>query len=72
MGILIDVRHPIDYEKESHHPLSRNIYADKILYNHAKYLNKDSAYYITCTRGTLSRRCVKTLEILGYNVTLAK
>lgn len=72
MGILIDVRHPLDYEKEEHSVYSRNIYADKIMYNHEKYLNKQSSYFITCTRGTLSRKCVRTLEILGYDVTLAK
>lgn len=72
MGILIDVRHPLDYEKEVHHPESRNIYYEKLIYSHEKYLNKNSSYFITCTRGTLSRRCIKTLEILGYDVTLAK
>lgn len=72
MGILIDVRHPLDYEKEIHHPDSRNIYYEKLIYNHEKYLNKPSKYYITCTRGTLSKKCIKTLEILGYDVTLAK
>ncbi len=72
MGILIDVRHPLDYMSEAHHPDSMNIYYEKILYNHEKYLNKNSKYYITCTRGTLSRRCIKTLELLGYDVTLAK
>lgn len=72
MGILIDVRHPLDYANEKHHPDSRNIYYEKIIYNHEKYLNKASTYFITCTRGTLSKRCIKTLEILGYDVTLAR
>lgn len=72
MGILIDVRHPLDYESEQHHLDSRNIYYEKLIYNHSKYLNKASKYYITCTRGTLSKKCIKTLEILGYDVTLAK
>ncbi len=72
MGILIDVRHPLDYSNEPHHEYSRNIYHEKLIYNHEKYLNKASSYFITCKRGTLSRKCVKILELLGYDVTLAK
>ncbi|MFI3261018.1 MAG: rhodanese-like domain-containing protein [bacterium] len=71
-GILIDVRHPLDYEKEKHHPDSRNIYYEKLMYNPEKYLNKASKYYLTCTRGFLSKKCIKTLEILGYDVTLVR
>lgn len=72
MGTLIDVRHPADYAKEKHHTESVNIYYDKVAYNPSKYLEKDKKYYITCKRGTLSRKLVRSLEILGYDVTLAK
>lgn len=72
MGELIDVRHPIDYANEQVHPASRNIYYEKLIYNHSKYLDKKKRYFITCTRGTLSKKCIKTLEIIGYDVSLAK
>src|SRR5574344_1475266 len=64
MGILIDVRHPLDY-KDNHHPNSINIYYEKLMYNPTKYLNKQNTYYITCEKGNLSGKTVKYLEFLG-------
>ncbi len=69
MGLLIDVQHPIEYEK-SHHLSSINIHSDKLIYNHKKYLNKNQKYFITCKKGLLSKKAVITLEYYGYDVTL--
>ena len=46
MGVLIDVRHPIDYAKK-HDIRSINIYADKLMANHKKLLNK---CYFLCVK----------------------
>ncbi|MBE6148441.1 MAG: rhodanese-like domain-containing protein [Firmicutes bacterium] len=67
MGKLIDVQHPLDYKKK-HDPRSVNIYADKLIMNHKKYLNKTEIYYIICDKGRLSKRVVTTLSYYGYNV----
>ena len=68
MGILIDVRKPDEYIKN---PINNsiNIYIDKLLINHKKYLNKNKKYYIICNRGHLSKKAVSTLEFFGYDVT---
>lgn len=71
MGKLIDVRHPLDYEK-NHDSRSINIYADKLLSNHSKYLNKKDRYYIICSKGHLSKKVVRVLSFFGYNVTQVK
>jgi len=71
MGKLIDVQHPLDYKKK-HDPRSINIYADKLLMNHRKYLNKFDKYFIVCEKGILSSRVVRTLAFYGYNVTQVK
>ena len=71
MGTLIDVQHPLDYSKE-HDKRSINIYADKLLLNHRKYLNKNNRYYIICKKGVLSSKVVRTLAYYGYNVTQVK
>lgn len=71
LGKLIDVQHPLDYKKK-HDPRSINIYADKLLMNHAKYLNKTDIYYIICSKGVLSSRVVRTLSFYGYNVIQVK
>ena len=68
MGILIDVRHPIDYKRE-HDNRAINIYADKLLSNPSKYLDKNKRYFIICKSGYLSKRVVVTLKYLGYMVT---
>lgn len=70
MGILIDVQHPLDYQKK-HYPGSINIYYEKLMYGHEKYLKKNQNYYITCAKGKLSKKVVSVLEYYGYNVTQA-
>ena len=67
MGKLIDVQHPLDYAKH-HDKRSINIYADKLLMDPSKYLNKQETYYITCYKGFLSKRVVRTLSYYGYNL----
>lgn len=71
MGKLIDVQHPLDYKK-NHDPRSINIYADKLIMNHSRYLNKLERYYIICEKGQLSKRVVTTLTYYGYNVVQVK
>ncbi len=68
MGILIDVQHPEDYSKNPT-PNSINIYVDKLLLNHKKYLNKNQKYYLVCNKGFLSKKAVSMLEYFGYDVT---
>lgn len=71
LGKLIDVQHPIDYAKK-HDPRSINIYADKLIMNHKKYLNKNDKYYIICNKGKLSSNVVRTLSYYGYKVVQVK
>ncbi len=68
LGPLIDVQHPLDYKE---HPTggSTNIYADNLLLNHKKYLQKGKKYFIICHKGYLSKKVVSTLEFFGYDVT---
>ena len=68
MGTLIDVQHPEDYN-ENPTPGSINIYADKLLLDHKKYLDKNQKYYLICNKGFLSKKAVSMLEYLGYDVT---
>lgn len=68
MGILIDVKHPIDY-KNNPTLGSINIYADKLLMNPKNYLEYNKKYFIICSKGHLSSKVVAYLEYLGYNVT---
>jgi len=70
-GKLIDVQHPLDYKKK-HDPRSINIYADKLIMNHKKYLNKTERYYIICEKGKLSKRVVSALSYYGYDVVQVK
>ncbi len=72
MGVLIDVRHPLDYVNQLHHPNSKNIYYDKLIYEHKKYMNKDTEYFIVCNKGKLSKKAVMQLNYLGYNVTFVQ
>ena len=67
MGILIDVRHPLDF-KESPLPQATNIYYEKLMYNPSIYLNKNDTYFLTCEKGNLSGKTVRYLEYLGYKV----
>ncbi len=55
MGILIDVRHPLEYAK-GHDPRSINIYSDKLIMNYQRYLDRQKTYYITCSKGHLSKK----------------
>lgn len=71
LGPLIDVQHPLDYQK-SHDSRSINIYADKLIMNHKKYLNKNTTYYIVCNKGVLSQKVVRNLKYFGYNVVQVK
>ena len=68
MGLLIDVRHPDDYN-ENPTPFSINIYIDKLLINHKQLLDKNKRYYIICNKGNLSKKAVATLEYFGYDIT---
>jgi rhodanese-related sulfurtransferase len=67
MGILIDVRNPLEY-KQNHHPDAINIYYEKLMYSPQKYLDHNKVYYIMCHKGVLSEKTVKYLEFLKYNV----
>ena len=71
MGKLIDVRNPLDYQNY-HDPRSINIYADKLILNHRKYLDKNHVYYIICEKGVLSSKVVRTLSYFGYNLVQVK
>lgn len=71
MGILIDVRNPLEYAKR-HDPRSINIYADKLIYNHRKYLNLSNKYFIMCEKGYLSKKVIRLLSIYGYSLTQVK
>ena len=66
MGPLIDVRHPLEYANK-HDSRSINIYADKLILNYKKLLDKNITYYIICSKGTLSKKVVHNLTYLGYN-----
>ena len=68
LGILIDVRDPIYYEK-NHYQNSINIPYNKLLLNHRTLLNPNNKYYITCTKGHKSQKAVSILEFYGYDVT---
>lgn len=68
MGTLIDVSDEITY-KENQVPGSINIPYEKLLLNYKELLNKNSKYYIMCTKGIHSRKVVSILEFYGYDVT---
>jgi len=68
MGKLIDVQDTLSY-KESHHPLSVNIYFDTLLLHHKELLNKNDKYFIICRKGHKSKKAVSILEYYGYDVT---
>lgn len=68
MGVLIDIRNPVDYQKK-HHKDAINIYYERLMYNPTKYLNKNKRYFLMCENGVLSDKTVKYLSYLGYDVT---
>ena len=67
MGQLIDVRHPLEYAN-SHDPRSINVYADKLIMNYKRILDRNKTYYIICDKGHLSKKVVYNLTYLGYKV----
>ena len=71
MGTLIDVRHPEDAVNK-HINGSINIYADKLILNHSKYLDKNKTYYIYCDKGYLSGKVIRTLSYYGYDLVQVK
>lgn len=68
MGTLIDVSDEITY-KENKVSGSINIPYEKLLLHYKEMLNKNSKYYIMCTKGIHSRKVVSILEFYGYDVT---
>ncbi len=68
MGTLIDVSDEMTY-KEKMVPGSINIPYEKLLLHYKEFLNKNSKYYIICTKGIHSRKVVSILEFYGYDVT---
>ena len=68
MGTLIVVSDEITY-KEKMVPGSINIPYEKLLLHYKELLNKNSKYYIMCTKGVHSRKVVSILEFYGYDVT---
>lgn len=70
MGILIDVRDPVYYQKE-HYQNSINIPYNKLLLNYKTLLDPNKKYFITCTKGHKSKKAVSILEYYGYDVTQA-
>ena len=68
MGILIDVRKPLDYIKDHNH-YSVNIPYDKLLLNHDILLDKHKKYFIICKNGIKSKKVVRILTYYGYDVT---
>ena len=43
---------------------------DNLLYNHHKYLNKNTKYYFYCKTGTKAKKVASILEAYGYDTTL--
>lgn len=68
MGILIDVRNWEEYIK-SHVNGSINIPYNDLLFNHNKYLNKNSKYFLICSGGVKSKKATNILSVYGYDVT---
>ncbi len=68
MGELIDLSNPLDY-LEKHDARAVSIPYQKLMMNYDKYLTKDKAYYLICSKGMHSSKAVMMLEYLGYDVT---
>ena len=66
-GIIIDLRTSSTYLK-GHLDNSRNIPYEDLLVNYEKYLNKNSLYYLYCSRGVKSNYLATKLSSLGYKV----
>ena len=68
-GTLIDVDEAESYKQK--HPYGAvSVPYEKLMANYKKVLNKDKSYFIYCTRGIRSKKCVSVLEFYGYDVTL--
>ncbi len=68
MGQLIDLSNPLDY-MEKHDARAVSIPYQKLMMNYDKYLSKNKAYYLICSKGMHSSKAVMMLEYLGYDVT---
>ena len=64
---IIDIRNRNLYAR-GHIYNAKNIPMDLLVELHNKYLNKNETYYIYCNSGYKSQKCVKLLEMLGYDV----
>lgn len=63
---IIDIRTSIEYNNY-HYPGSINIPRMILLKNPEKYINKNSEYYLLCSKGLLSSKTANILNALGYN-----
>ena len=63
---IIYIRTSIEYNKY-HYPGSVNITRMILLKNPEKYINKNSKYYLLCSKGLLSNKTANILNALGYN-----
>ena len=68
MGQLIDLSNPLDYEQK-HDPRSKNIPYQNLMLHYKEYLEKNTPYYLICSKGFHSSKAVSILEYLGYDVT---
>lgn len=63
---IIDIRDRNAY-LNGHIYNAQNIDMNLLLEMPDKYLKKDETYYIYCTSGFRSKRCVSMLNMLGYD-----
>jgi len=68
MGVLIDVRSKDEFLKR-HINGSINIPYNELIFNHNKYLNKQTKYYLICSGGIKSKKATNILSFYGYDVT---
>lgn len=68
MGVLIDVRSKDEFLKR-HINGSINIPYNELIFNHNKYLNKQTKYYLICSGGIKSKKATNILSVYGYDVT---
>lgn len=68
MGVLIDVRSKDEFLKH-HINGSINIPYNELIFNHNKYLNKQTKYYLICSGGIKSKKATNILSVYGYDVT---
>ena len=63
---IIDIRDKMSF-MQGHIYSAKNIDMNILVEIPERYLNKNDTYYIYCTSGSKSKRCVNMLNILGYN-----